>query len=117
GGEAGICNVFFGRCNIQCVYCQNCQISSRIEAIYIEYQSIGSIVSAISGLLDEGCKAVGFVSPSHMVPQMLAIIKALNDSGRKPVIVYNRNGYDSVETLNRLEGIVGVYLPDLKYMD
>ncbi|MGV8113738.1 MAG: hypothetical protein AB2L17_12650 [Lentimicrobium sp.] len=117
GGEAGICNVFFGRCNIQCVYCQNCQISSRSEAIYIEYQSIGSIVSAISGLLDEGCTAVGFVSPSHMVPQMLAIIKALNDSGRKPVIVYNSNGYDSVETLKRLEGIVDVYLPDLKYMD
>jgi putative pyruvate formate lyase activating enzyme len=117
GGETGICNVFFGRCNLQCVYCQNCQISSRTEAIHIEYQRIDSIVQALSKLLDEGCKAVGFVSPSHMVPQMLAIINALNDSGRKPVIVYNSNGYDSVETLKRLEGIVDVYLPDLKYMD
>jgi putative pyruvate formate lyase activating enzyme len=52
-----------------------------------------------------------------MVPQMLAIIKALNDSGRKPVIVYNSNGFDSVETLKSLEGIVDVYLPDLKYME
>ncbi|HOP13257.1 MAG TPA: hypothetical protein PLH09_04730 [Lentimicrobium sp.] len=117
GGETGICNVFFGRCNLQCVYCQNSQISSRSESIHIEYQSLGSIVSAISGLLDGGCKAVGFVSPSHMVPQMLAIIKALNDSGRKPVIVYNSNGFDSVETLKSLEGIVDVYLPDLKYME
>jgi len=79
--------------------------------------SIDDIVDKISEQLDRGVKLLGFVSPSHQVMQMIQIIKAVWDKGYKPTIVYNSNGYDSVETLRELEGIIDVYLPDFKYYD
>jgi putative pyruvate formate lyase activating enzyme len=76
-----------------------------------------AIMNSIFALLDEGCKAVGFVSPSHFIPHVHAIIGALHNEGRHPVIVYNSNGYDNADELVRLEGLVDIYLPDMKYMD
>ncbi|MCX6270070.1 MAG: radical SAM protein [Bacteroidetes bacterium] len=116
-GKSGICNIFFTHCNLQCIFCQNHQISSNEidnERFKIDYQTV---LSKISTLLSEGCHAVGFVSPSHVVPQVKMIIAGLNSRGFKPVYVYNSNGYDEVETLKELEGKIDVYLPDLKYMD
>jgi putative pyruvate formate lyase activating enzyme len=60
---------------------------------------------------------VGFVSPSHVIPQVMAIIRSVESAGYKPIWVYNSNGYDKVETIRELEGIIDVYLPDMKYMD
>ncbi|MDD4856740.1 MAG: hypothetical protein PHD74_01395 [Candidatus Krumholzibacteria bacterium] len=74
-------------------------------------------MDAIVGLLDGGADSVGFVSPSHMIAQMLAIVDALHAKGRRPTIVMNTNGYDKVEVIASLDGIVDVYLPDFKYMD
>jgi putative pyruvate formate lyase activating enzyme len=68
-------------------------------------------------ILDCGIDAVGFVSPSHFIPQVISIIKALEEIGRNPIYVYNTNGYDKVSTIRMLEGLIDVYLPDLKYMD
>jgi putative pyruvate formate lyase activating enzyme len=73
------------------------------------------VVSTISTILDEGINLLGFVSPSHFIPQMKAIIYALHERGKHPVVVYNSNAYDKVETLRTLEDIVDVYLPDFKY--
>ncbi len=117
GGEHGICNVFFSNCNMQCVYCQNRQISNNRRNNLLPVYSLDHIVEKIGECLDQGCKTLGFVSPSHMIPQMLRILKALHDKGRRPVVVYNSNGYDKVETLKQLEGIIDIYLPDLKYSD
>lgn len=117
GGESGICNVFFSSCNMQCVYCQNRQISNNHRNILLPLYSLDKIVEKITACLDQGCKSLGFVSPSHMIPQMLQILKSLHDSGLWPVVVYNSNGYDKVEVLRQLEGIVDIYLPDLKYSD
>jgi putative pyruvate formate lyase activating enzyme len=75
------------------------------------------VVNQIENHLDEGCTHVGFVSPSHVLPQVLAIVEALRSKGRHPVFVYNSNGYDSPESLKIFEGKIDVYLPDLKYMD
>ncbi len=116
-GPFGICNVFFGHCNLQCIFCQNHQISNNKNPYAAERRTLKEVVSEIVRCLDAGCKGVGFVSPSHFVPQMKIIIKALHKLGRKPVIVYNTNGYDKVETLQGLEEFVDVYLPDLKYID
>lgn len=116
-GVSGICNVFFSRCNLQCIYCQNCQISSNSDQITIREWSLSEIVDQICRFLDSGCKAVGFVSPSHMVPQMLMIIEAIRQTGRNPVIVYNTNAYEKVDVLRNLEGIIDVYMPDFKYSD
>ncbi|MBK6966438.1 MAG: 4Fe-4S cluster-binding domain-containing protein [Bacteroidales bacterium] len=116
-GLSGICNVFFNRCNLQCNYCQNCQISTNSGPVNSRYNNLNDIVAKINQCLDGGCKALGFVSPSHMVPQMIAIIDAIHKSGRRPVIVYNTNSYEKIEVLRNLEGIIDVYIPDFKYSD
>jgi len=77
--------------------------------------SIEGITDKISALLDDGVKLLGFVSPSHQIIQMIQIIENLWSKGYKPIIVYNTNGYDCVETLKELEDVVDVYLPDFKY--
>lgn len=115
-GNHGICNVFFSHCNLQCIYCQNYQISQN-GTFVSNFGTLDLITEKIITLLDRGCKSVGFVSASHMVPQMVMIINSLHRWQRFPTVVYNSNGYDSVITLKRLEGIVDVYLPDFKYSD
>ena len=116
-GENGICNIFFTRCNMQCVYCQNYQISRNHDPKTKNLIELNDLIGQIETLLDQGAHGVGFVSPSHFVPQMKVIINVLRARGRNPVFVYNSNGYDRVETLQSLEGMIDVYLPDLKYAD
>ena len=114
-GVNGICNVFFTRCNMQCVYCQNYQISRNHDPKTENLMELREVIDQIEMLLDRGAHGVGFVSPSHFVPQMKVIINLLRARKRNPFFVYNSNGYDRVETLRTLEGLIDVYLPDLKY--
>ena len=116
-GENGICNVFFTRCNMQCVFCQNYQISRNHDPRTENLIELKEVITQIETLLDQGAHGVGFVSPSHFVPQMKVIINLLRRRGGQTVFVYNSNGYDRVETLKTLEGLINVYLPDLKYAD
>ena len=117
-GDKGICNVFFAHCNLQCVYCQNYQISRNninIEQFKMSYEQV---LDRIIEILEEtGINIVGFVSPSHFVVETIEIIEGLYKRGYFPTIVYNTNAYDKVETLQMLEKYVDVYLPDMKYMD
>ena len=116
-GSRGICNVFFSHCNLRCLYCQNFQISRNESPLMESDRSLQTVVGEVTALLDTGVSHLGFVSPSHMVPQMVAIIREVRRRGYRPVIVYNSNGYDRVATLQHLEALVDVYLPDCKYMD
>ena len=116
-GTRGICNVFFGHCNLRCRYCQNFQISRNECLLKMAAWSLDDVVVAIIKVLDTGVNRLGFVSPSHMVAQMVVIIREVQRRGYQPVIVYNSNGYDRVETLRQLEELVDVYLPDCKYSD
>jgi putative pyruvate formate lyase activating enzyme len=116
-GEKGICNIFFPHCNLQCIYCQNFDISRNDTGILPDSTSYPKLIEKICSVLDQTENIVGFVSPSHYIPQMLAIIRGIKGTGRNPVFVYNTNGYDKVESLKLLEGIIDVYLPDFKYMD
>jgi putative pyruvate formate lyase activating enzyme len=75
------------------------------------------VLGQIISILNTGINILGFVSPGHFIPQMKIIVKALGNLGYHPTIVYNSNGYDDVEQLKRLEGMIDVYLPDFKYMD
>ena len=75
------------------------------------------IIRQITQNLDRGINRVGFVSPSHFIPQMKVIIGVIQSLGYRPVWVYNTNGYDKADTLRTLEGMIDVYLPDFKYMD
>ncbi len=116
-GQNGICNVFFTHCNLQCCYCQNHQIS-RNEKQDIEYiLTLEQVIRKIETVLDQGAPALGFVSPSHVIPQVQSIIQALLEKGRSPVTVYNTHAYDRVESLKGLSSLIRVYLPDMKYMD
>jgi putative pyruvate formate lyase activating enzyme len=116
-GINGICNIFFSRCNLQCLYCQNYQISRRNAIIGESVMTLDKVVEAVIKCLDKGTEAVGFVTPSHFLPHVRAIIEKLNSLNYFPVTVYNTNGYEQVEPLQSLEGIIDVYLPDFKYLD
>jgi len=114
-GPYGICNVFFAGCNLHCLYCQNHQISQPVNTLQDVEMDMNTVLDKIEKLLSEDIIAVGFVSPSHMVPQVKAIIRGLKNRRLDPVIVYNTNGYDKLETIRDLTGIVDVFLPDYKY--
>jgi putative pyruvate formate lyase activating enzyme len=115
-GPDGICNVFFRGCNLRCIYCQNHDISRSGDTFAKNGYSFEQALDEIERLLSCGIKAVGFVSPSHMVPQVKAIIRGLNGKGLNPVTVYNTNSYDKPEVIDSLENIINVYLPDFKYI-
>jgi len=115
-GPDGICNIFFSGCNMRCIFCQNHEISHPGAECRSNSAGFENALKTITGILDKGIGAVGFVSPSHVVPQVKAFIKALNLQGYKPITVYNTNSYDKAETIRSLEGMIDVYLPDYKYV-
>ena len=114
-GANGICNIFFSHCNLQCIYCQNFQISRNKGLAEETIMTLDEVVKNVIAWLNQGAEAVGFVTPSHFVPHVRAIIEKLHSRGFYPVTVYNSNGYDTVESLRSLEGLIDVYLPDFKY--
>ena len=116
-GKKGICNVFFAHCNLQCVYCQNNQISCNGTAVKSPFTSFDSLIQKIECVLSESENIIGFVSPTHQLPLMKAVIRTLHQKGLHPRTVYNTNAYDSCGQLRKLEGLVDVYLPDYKYAD
>jgi len=116
-GSIGVCNVFFAHCNLQCIYCQNHQISCNVFFKESWEKSVDEVVNLITPILHSGVRILGFVSPTHQVVQMVEIIDALHQKGYFPTIVYNTNCYESVETLKELENVVDVYLPDFKYVN
>jgi putative pyruvate formate lyase activating enzyme len=116
-GTNGAGNIFFGNCNLRCVYCQNYQISQTWREQKKNEVSHERLAEMILELQERGCHNIGFVSPTHFVPQMARAILIAAENGLKLPIVYNTNAYDSVEVLKLLDGIVDVYLPDLKYAE
>ncbi len=114
-GPEGICNIFFSGCNMRCIYCQNYEISRAGSDLMANSEEYEEVLDKIAGILALGIKAVGFVSPSHVVPQVKAIIRGLRKQGFNPVTVYNTNGYDKKEVIRGLDGLIDVYLPDYKY--
>jgi putative pyruvate formate lyase activating enzyme len=115
-GSRGICNIFFSGCNLRCIYCQNHEISRHCSKMGKSEVGLSELLDRVISILSTGVKSVGFVSPSHLVPQVKLIINGLNNRGFRPVIVYNTNSYEKVETLKSLSGLVDVYLPDYKYV-
>jgi putative pyruvate formate lyase activating enzyme len=116
-GTGGAGNIFFGNCNLRCVYCQNYQISQTWREQKKNEITHERLAEMMLDLQARGCHNIGFVSPTHFVPQMARAILIAAENGLNLPIVYNTNAYDSVEVLRLLDGIVDVYLPDLKYAD
>jgi putative pyruvate formate lyase activating enzyme len=116
-GKHGAGNIFFGNCNLRCVYCQNYQISQTHKEQLKNEITHERLAEMMLELQAKGCHNINFVSPTHFAPQLARSILLAAKTGLKLPIVYNTNAYDSVEVLKLLEGIVGVYLPDLKYAE
>ncbi|MDD5093433.1 MAG: radical SAM protein [Dehalococcoidia bacterium] len=116
-GPKGVCNIFFTHCNMQCIFCQNYQISRNDCHNPAHQLELTEVIDRIEAVLNTGVRSVGFVSASHFIPQMRVIMNVLEAQGRRPTYVFNTNSYDRRETIAFLEGQINVYLPDLKYMD
>ncbi len=116
-GTRGAGNIFFGNCNLRCVYCQNYQISQTWKTQKKNEITHERLAEMMLELQERGCHNIGFVSPTHFAPQMARAILIAAENGLRLPIVYNTNAYDSVEVLKLLDGIVDVYLPDLKYAE
>jgi putative pyruvate formate lyase activating enzyme len=113
-GRCGSGTIFFAWCNLRCVYCQNWDISQK---------GIGREVTAeeLAGMMLElqtmGCHNINLVSPSHVVAQIIAAVGIAAERGLRLPLVYNTGGYDSREALSLLDGIVDIYMPDMKYAE
>ncbi len=116
-GTNGAGNIFFGNCNLRCVYCQNYQISQTHKTQKKNEITHERLAEMMLELQERGCHNIGFVSPTHFAPQMARAILIAAENGLNLPIVYNTNAYDSVEVLKLLDGIIDVYLPDLKYAE
>ena len=116
-GTNGVGNIFLGNCNLGCVYCQNYQISQNWKTEKKNEVTLERMAEMMLELQAKGVHAIGFVSPTHFVPQIVRAISLAIPLGLNLPLVYNTNAYDSVEVLSLLDGIFDIYLPDLKYSD
>jgi putative pyruvate formate lyase activating enzyme len=115
-GRRGSGTIFLGNCNMRCVYCQNYQISQDYKAQRRNEVETRVLAENMLYLQDElSCHNINFVSPSHFVPQIVRAILEAVPLGLRLPLVYNSSGYDSVATLRELDGIISIYLPDLRY--
>ena len=111
-GEKGSGTVFFSNCNMKCKFCQNYKISAEGKGKEI---TIEELADTFLDLQKQGANNINLVTPTIYAYQIIEALKIAKGKGLKIPIIYNSNGYESVETLKRLEGYIDVYLPDLKY--
>jgi putative pyruvate formate lyase activating enzyme len=113
-GTHGSGTIFISSCNLLCNFCQNYEISHNKEGADVGPEQIASMMIQLSDL---GCHNINFVTPSHVVPQILEALPFAIEKGMKVPLVYNSGGYDSVETLKLSEGVFDIYMPDFKFWD
>jgi len=113
-GYGGSGTIFLAWCNLRCMYCQNAEISQGGEGRPMTPEHIAGLMLALE---QRGCHNINFVSPTHVVPQLLAAIAIAAQAGLTVPLVYNTGGYDSLETLRLLDGVFDIYMPDMKYGD
>jgi putative pyruvate formate lyase activating enzyme len=116
-GTKGSGTIFFTGCNLRCVFCQNYQISQEFQQAQTRTLTTEELASEMLRLQEEGAHNINFVSPSHMIFQMADAIQAAKSNGLTVPVAYNTNGYDSVDALRQIRGLVDIYLPDIKYLD
>ena len=120
-GQGGSGTIFFAGCNLKCVFCQNHDISQPAADSpdrRAEWETPAErLVEIMLELQDSGCENINLVSPSHVVPQILAAVAVAAERGLRLPLVYNSGGYDALHTLRLLDGVVDIYMPDMKYSD
>ena len=111
-GWRGSGTIFFGRCNLHCQFCQNADISQTDSGDFAPPEEIATMMLELQA---RGCHNINLVSPSHVVPHILAAVLLAAQAGLVLPLVYNTGGYDSLETLALLDGVVDIYMPDMKF--
>ncbi len=111
-GTKGSGAVFFSGCNLRCVYCQNHEIAQGLSGREITASRLSDIFLELQ---EKGAHNINLVTPTHFVPQIITALKAAKKQGLSIPIVYNTSAYEKTDTLKKLEGLVDIYLPDLKY--
>ena len=113
-GLGGSGTIFFTNCNLHCVFCQNFDISHLGEGREISSYELADIMLTLQ---QKGCHNINFVTPTHLIPQILEALEIAIPKGLKLPLVYNSGGYDKVESLKLLEGIIDIWMPDFKFWD
>lgn len=113
-GEKGSGTVFFTHCNLGCAFCQNYDISHEGQGREVDDEQLAQIMLALQGM---GCHNINLVSPSHVVPQILAALVHAVPAGLKVPLVFNTGAYDRPQTLALLEDVVDIHMPDFKFWD
>ena len=113
-GESGSGAIFFSYCNLRCVFCQTYEISHLGHGRPVSIKELAGIMITLQ---KEGCHNINLITPSHVVPQIMAALALAIEDGLNIPLVYNTGGYDSIDTLRLLEGVIDIYMPDFKYWD
>lgn len=113
-GTGGSGTIFFSYCTMQCVFCQNCEISTHGEGYEVSPAKLADIMLSLQ---DRGCHNINLVSPTHYVPQIVEAIYYAAEKGLMLPIVYNTSSYEEEDTLKLLNGIMDIYMPDIKFGD
>jgi putative pyruvate formate lyase activating enzyme len=113
-GSGGSGTIFFTNCNLECCFCQNYSISQLGEGEAVASKDLAEMMLSLQR---RGCHNINLVSPSHVVPQILEALEIAAGAGLSVPLVYNCGGYDSLETLQILDGVIDIYMPDMKYAD
>ncbi len=106
--------IFFSHCNLRCVFCQNYDISWEGSGREVAAEELAALMLELQDL---GCHNINFVTPEHVVPQMLEAVQLAVGKGLRLPLVYNTSGYDSLRSLELLDGVVDIYMPDFKFWD
>jgi putative pyruvate formate lyase activating enzyme len=113
-GIYGSGTIFFAQCNMRCQFCQNYEISQLGEGRPISTERLAEIMLRLQAA---GCHNINFVSPTHVIPQIITAVYLAAQQGLSIPLVYNTGGYDALEGLRLLDGIIDIYMPDMKYAD
>ncbi len=113
-GWNGSGTIFFSRCNLRCVFCQNWDISQKDAGRETTPEELADMMLSLQ---QQGCHNINFVTPSHVVAQIIAAVAIGAQQGLRLPLVYNTSGYDSLEALRLLDDIIDIYMPDMKYGD
>lgn len=113
-GYNGSGTIFFTYCNLKCIFCQNYPISHMGEGREVNIEELAGMMLKLQ---KQGCHNINFVTPTHYMPQILEAIFLAKEKGLKVPLVYNCGGYESLESLKILDGIIDMYMPDMKYSD
>ncbi len=113
-GAFGSGTIFFTHCNLGCNFCQNYDISHQGNGYEVGLSQLAGIMLILQ---NTGCHNINFVTPTHVVPQILAALSIAIDGGLRVPLIYNTSGYEKMETLKLLDGVVDIYMPDFKFWD